>query len=42
MKIFRALIWVMQGMMNTDHHFFALCGHYDFQQKQLAACWACI
>lgn len=34
MKIFRDLIWVMQGMMKADHQFYKKHGIYDFPQKQ--------
>ena len=34
MKIFRDLIWLMQGMMKADHKFFKSHGQYDFPQKQ--------
>ncbi len=34
MKIFRDLIWVMQGMMKADHRFYKEHGQYDFPQKQ--------
>ncbi len=34
MKIFRDLIWLMQGMMRADHKFFKAHGQYDFPQKQ--------
>lgn len=33
-KIFRDLIWVMQGMMKADHKFYKEHGIYDFPQKQ--------
>lgn len=35
MKIFRDLIWLMQGMMKADHKFYKEHGLYDFPQKQL-------
>ena len=35
MKIFRDLIFVMQGMMKADHKFYKSHGQYDFPQKQL-------
>ena len=35
MKIFRDLIYVMQGMMKADHKFYKAHGQYDFPQKQL-------
>lgn len=34
MKIFRDLIYVMQGMMKADHKFYKAHGQYDFPQKQ--------
>lgn len=34
MKIFRDLIYVMQGMMKADHQFYKKHGIYDFPQKQ--------
>ncbi len=34
MKIFRDLIWMMQGMMRADHKFYKAHGQYDFPQKQ--------
>ncbi len=34
MKIFRDLIWQMQGMMRADHKFFKEHGQYDFPQKK--------
>ena len=33
MKIFRDLIYQMQGMMKADHKFFKQHGQYDFPQK---------
>ncbi len=33
MKIFRDLIWLMQGLMREDHRFFKKHGQYDFPQK---------
>ena len=33
MKIFRDLIWLMQGMMRADHKFYKAHGQYDFPQK---------
>ncbi len=33
MKIFRDLIWQMQGMMKADHKFYKAHGLYDFPQK---------
>ncbi len=34
MKIFRDLIWLMQGMMKADHKFYKAHGQYDFPQKK--------
>ena len=34
MKVFRDLIWLMQGFMKADHKFYKAQGHYDFPQKQ--------
>jgi len=34
MKVFRDLIWIMQGMMKADHRFYKAHGQYDFPQKQ--------
>lgn len=34
MKIFRDLIYVMQGLMKADHRFYKQHGIYDFPQKQ--------
>ena len=34
MKIFRDLIWLMQGMMRADHKFYKAHGQYDFPQKK--------
>ena len=34
MKIFRDLIWIMQGMMKADHKFYKEHGQYDFPQKE--------
>lgn len=34
MKIFRDLIYQMQGMMRADHKFFKSQGQYDFPQKK--------
>ena len=34
MKIFRDLIWQMQGMMRADHRFYKAHGQYDFPQKK--------
>ena len=33
-KIFRDLIWQMQGMMRADHKFYKAHGQYDFPQKK--------
>ena len=35
MKIFRDLIYTMQGMMKEDHRFYKKHGFYDFPQKRL-------
>ena len=35
MKIFRDLIWLMQGMMKADHKFYKAHGQYDFPQKKM-------
>lgn len=35
MKIFRDLIWQMQGMMKADHRFYKAHGQYDFPQKKM-------
>ena len=34
MKIFRDLIYLMQGMMKADHQFYKEHGQYDFPQKK--------
>ena len=34
MKVFRDLIWLMQGMMRADHKFYKKHGQYDFPQKK--------
>ena len=34
MKVFRDLIWLMQGMMKADHKFYKAHGQYDFPQKK--------
>ena len=34
MKIFRDLIWLMQGMMKADHKFYKSHKQYDFPQKK--------
>ena len=39
MKIFRDLIYVMQGLMKADHKFYKAHGIYDFPQKQHARIW---
>ena len=33
LKIFRDLIWQMQGLMREDHRFYKKHGFYDFPQK---------
>ena len=43
MKIFRDLIYQMQGLMREDHRFYKKNGFYDFPQKkkaQVAAMYA--
>lgn len=35
MKIFRDLIFLMQGMMKADHKFYKAHGQYDFPQKKM-------
>lgn len=35
MKVFRDLIYVMQGLMQEDHRFYREHGLYDFPQKQV-------
>jgi hypothetical protein len=35
MKVFRDLIYVMQGLMQEDHRFYRKHGLYDFPQKQV-------
>ncbi|MBQ9851508.1 MAG: NAD(P)H-dependent oxidoreductase [Ruminiclostridium sp.] len=35
MKIFRDLIWLMQGFMKEDHKFYKEHGQYDFPQKKM-------
>jgi len=35
MKIFRDLIYQMQGMMREDHRFYKEHGFYDFPQKRM-------
>lgn len=39
MKIFRDLIYVMQGLMKADHQFYKKHGIYDFPQKQKKRIW---
>lgn len=39
MKIFRDLIYVMQGLMKADHRFYKAHGIYDFPQKQKKRIW---
>lgn len=39
MKIFRDLIYQMQGLMKADHRFYKQHGIYDFPQKQHARIW---
>ena len=39
MKIFRDLIYVMQGLMKADHKFYKTHGIYDFPQKQVGRIW---
>lgn len=39
MKIFRDLIYVMQGLMKADHKFYKSHGIYDFPQKQKKRIW---
>lgn len=34
MKVFRDLIYEMQGMMREDHRFYKKHGFYDFPQKK--------
>jgi len=34
LKIFRDLIWLMQGLMKADHKFYKKHGFYDFPQKK--------
>lgn len=34
MKIFRDLIWIMQGLMRADHKFYKAHNQYDFPQKK--------
>ena len=39
MKIFRDLIYLMQGLMKADHKFYKQHGIYDFPQKQKKRIW---
>ena len=39
MKIFRDLIYIMQGLMKADHAFYKQHGIYDFPQKQWKRIW---
>ena len=39
MKIFRDLIYTMQGIMKADHQFYKQHGIYDFSQKQKKRIW---
>ncbi len=39
MKIFRDLIYVMQGFMKADHKFYKENDIYDFPQKQVGRIW---
>ena len=39
MKIFRDLIYVMQGLMKADHKFYKQHGIYNFPQKQKKRIW---
>lgn len=39
MKIFRDLIYMMQGIMKADHKFYKEHGIYDFPQKQRKKIW---
>ena len=39
MKIFRDLIYLMQGLMKADHKFYKEHGIYDFPQKQKKRIW---
>ena len=39
MKIFRDLIYMMQGLMKADHKFYKAHGIYDFPQKQKKRIW---
>lgn len=39
MKIFRDLIYMMQGLMKADHKFYKANGIYDFPQKQWKRIW---
>ncbi len=39
MKIFRDLIYLMQGFMREDHRFYKKHGIYDFPQKKIGTLW---
>ncbi len=39
MKIFRDLIYLMQGFMKEDHRFYKKHGIYDFPQKKIGTLW---
>ena len=39
MKIFRDLIYIMQGLMKADHQFYKSHDIYDFPQKQKKRIW---
>ena len=39
MKIFRDLIYTMQGLMRADHRYYKSHGIYDFPQKQKKRLW---
>jgi len=38
-KIFRDLVYLMQGLMRADHRFYKEQGIYDFPQKQVKTLW---
>ena len=38
-KIFRDLVYLMQGIMQADHKFYKSHGMYDFPQKQIGMLW---
>jgi len=40
MKIFRDLIWLMQGLMRADHKFYKAHNQYDFPQKKRGTMYA--